>query len=107
IVGAVLRFIPYAGAIIAEAFPLALATAVGPGWSMVFETALLFILVEAFMGQVIEPNVFGHTTGMSPLAIIVAAAFWTLIWGPAGLLLFTPITACLVFVRRPFVVINF
>jgi predicted PurR-regulated permease PerM len=100
IVGAVLRFIPYAGAIIAAAFPLALATAVDPGWSMVFETALLFIVVEAFMGQVIEPNVFGHTTGMSPLAIIVAAAFWTLIWGPAGLLLSTPITACLVVLGR-------
>jgi hypothetical protein len=103
----VLRFIPYVGAIIAAAFPLALATAVDPGWGMVLETASLFILVEAFMGQIIEPNIFGHTTGMSPLAIIVAAAFWTLIWGPAGLLLSTPITACLVVLGRHVESLNF
>ena len=87
IVGAVLRFVPYVGAFIAAAFPLALAAAVDPGWAMVAETALLFVGLETLVGQVIEPQLFGHTTGMSPLAIIVAAAFWTLIWGPAGLLL--------------------
>jgi predicted PurR-regulated permease PerM len=84
IVGAVLRFVPYAGALIAAALPLALAAAVDPGWSMVAETALLFVIVEGVMGQVVEPQLFGHTTGMSPLAIIVAAGFWTLIWGAPG-----------------------
>ncbi len=100
IVGAVLRFVPYAGAFIAAAIPLALAAAVDPGWSMVAETALLFVVVEGIMGQVVEPQLFGHTTGMSPLAIIVAAGFWTLIWGAPGLLLSTPITACLVVLGR-------
>ncbi len=107
IAGGVLRFIPYVGAIIAVAFPLALAAAVDPGWGMVIETALLFLIVEGFMGQVIEPQLFGHTTGMSPLAIIIAAAFWTLIWGPAGLLLSTPITACLVVLGRHVENLNF
>jgi predicted PurR-regulated permease PerM len=107
IVGAVLRFVPYIGAFIAAALPLALAAAVDPGWSMVAETALLFVLLEGFMGQVVEPQLFGHTTGMSPLAIIVAAAFWTLIWGPPGLLLSTPITACLVVLGRHVESLNF
>lgn len=100
IVGAVLRFVPYIGAIIAAAFPLALAAAVDPGWTTVVETALLFLILETAMGQIVEPMLFGHTTGMSPLAIIIAAAFWTLIWGPPGLLLSTPITACLVVLGR-------
>jgi predicted PurR-regulated permease PerM len=107
IVGGVLRFVPYIGAIIAALLPLALAAAVDPGWSMVAETALLFLLLEGLMGQVVEPQLFGHTTGMSPLAIIVAAAFWTLIWGPAGLLLSTPITACLVVLGRHVESLNF
>ena len=59
------------------------------------------------MGQVVEPRLFGHTTGMSPLAIIVAAAFWTLIWGAPGLLLSTPITACLVVLGRHVESLNF
>src|SRR5580693_2408597 len=107
IVGAVLRFVPYAGALIAAALPLALAAAVDPGWSMVAETALLFVAVEGIMGQVVEPQLFGHTTGMSPLAIIVAAGFWTLIWGAPGLLLSTPITACLVVLGRHVESLNF
>ncbi len=107
IVGAVLRFVPYAGAFIAAALPLALAAAVDPGWSMVAATALLFVVVEGIMGQVVEPQLFGHTTGMSPLAIIVAAGFWTLIWGAPGLLLSTPITACLVVLGRHVESLNF
>jgi predicted PurR-regulated permease PerM len=100
IVGAVLRFVPYIGAVIAAGFPLAIAAAVDPGWTMMLETGLLFVVLETAMGQVVEPRLFGHTTGMSPLAIIVAAAFWTLIWGTPGLLLSTPITACLVVLGR-------
>jgi hypothetical protein len=107
IVGAALRFVPYIGAVIAAAFPIALAAAVDPGWAMVAETALLFVALETLMGQAVEPLLFGHTTGMSPLAIIVAAAFWTLIWGPAGLLLSTPITACLVVLGRHVESLNF
>jgi predicted PurR-regulated permease PerM len=107
IVGAVLRFVPYIGAFIAAALPLALAAAVDSGWTMVVETALLFVVVEGIVGQVVEPRLFGHTTGMSPLAIIVAAAFWTLIWGAPGLLLSTPITACLVVLGRHVESLNF
>ena len=107
IVGAVLRFVPYIGAFIAAALPLALAAAVDPGWTMVVETALLFVVVEGFVGQVVEPRLFGHTTGMSPLAIIVAASFWTLLWGAPGLLLSTPITACLVVLGRHVESLNF
>jgi predicted PurR-regulated permease PerM len=107
IVGAVLRFVPYIGAIISAAFPLALAAAVDPGWSMAAETAALFVGLETIMSQIVEPQLFGHTTGMSPLAIIVAAAFWTLIWGPAGLLLSTPVTACLVVLGRHVESLNF
>jgi predicted PurR-regulated permease PerM len=101
IVGAVLRFVPYVGALIAAAAPL------DPGWNMAFETAILFVALEGVMGQVVEPRLFGHTTGMSPLAIIIAAAFWTLIWGPPGLLLSTPITACLVVLGRHVESLNF
>ena len=102
-----MRFVPYLGALIAAAFPLALAAAVDPGWVMVVETAVLFIVVETIMGQVVEPQLFGHTTGMSPLAIIVAAMFWTLIWGSPGLLLSTPLTACLVVLGRHVEYLNF
>jgi predicted PurR-regulated permease PerM len=107
VVGAVLRFVPYIGAFIAAALPLALAAAVDPGWTMVVETALLFVVVEGIVGQIVEPRLFGHTTGMSPVAIIVAAAFWTLIWGAPGLLLSTPITACLVVLGRHVESLNF
>jgi predicted PurR-regulated permease PerM len=107
IFGAVLRFVPYVGALIAAAFPLALSAAVDPGWGMTIETALLFVVLEGIISQVVEPQLFGHTTGMSPLAIILAAAFWTLIWGPPGLLISTPITACLVVLGRHVESLNF
>ena len=68
---------------------------------------LLFVVVEGIMGEVVEPQLFGDTTGMSPLAIIVAAGFWTLIWGAPGLLLSTPITACLVVLGRHVESLNF
>jgi hypothetical protein len=97
----------YVGAFIAAAFPLSLAAAVDPGWSMVLETALLFLFLETVTGQMIEPQLFGHTTGLSPLAVVVAAAFGTSIWGPPGLLLSTPITACLVVLGRHVESLNF
>ncbi len=103
----VIRFLPYIGAFIGAAFPMAIAAAVAPGWTLVFETGLMFLVLESVTGQLIEPHVFGHTTGMSPLAVIVAAAFWTLIWGPPGLLLSTPITACLVVLGRHVESLNF
>jgi predicted PurR-regulated permease PerM len=100
IVGALMRFVPYIGAIIAAAFPAALAMAVDPGWSMLAWTVALFLIVEAIVGQVLEPLLYGHHTGLSPMAVVVAATFWTWLWGPIGLLLSTPLTACLVVLGR-------
>jgi predicted PurR-regulated permease PerM len=95
-----LRFVPYIGPIIAAALPTVVIFAVEPGWSNMFWTIGLFAVVEPFMGQVLEPWLYGHTTGLSPVAVVVAAAFWTWIWGPVGLLLSTPLTLCLVVIGR-------
>jgi predicted PurR-regulated permease PerM len=95
-----LRFIPYLGIIIAAAFPLALAIAVAPGWMLLVWTALLFIGVETIVSNLVEPFVYGGSTGVSPVALIAAATFWTWLWGPIGLLLSTPITVCLVVLGR-------
>jgi hypothetical protein len=100
ILAAVLRFVPYIGAVIAAAFPLALAVAVDPGWSMLLWTLALFLVVEPVVGQVIEPMVYGHSTGLSPVAVVASATFWTALWGPIGLVLATPLTVCLVVLGR-------
>lgn len=91
-----MRFVPFIGSLIAAVFPVLLAASVDPGWTMVFATIALFLVMEPLAGQVVEPLVYGTNTGLSPLAIIVATIFWTLIWGPIGLLLATPLTLCLV-----------
>ena len=96
----ILRFVPYIGAVISAIFPLILAAAVGAGWTMVLWTAALFLIVEPIAGHVIEPLLFGHTTGLSPVAIITSATFWTWLWGPIGLILATPLTICLVVLGR-------
>jgi len=95
-----LRFVPYIGPVIAAAFPAALAVAVDPGWSMLFWVVGLFVVAEGITGQVIEPWLYGQSTGLSGVAVVVAAAFWTLLWGPVGLLLSTPLTMCLVVLGR-------
>src|SRR5712672_1705518 len=100
ILAAVLRFVPYIGATIAAAFPLALAVAVDPSWSMLLWTIALFLVVEPIVGHVIEPMVFGHSTGLSPVAVVASATFWTALWGPIGLVLATPLTVCLVVLGR-------
>ena len=100
ILATVLRFVPYIGAVIASAFPLALAVAVDPGWSMLLWTLALFLTVEPIVGHVIEPMVYGHSTGLSPVAVVAAATFWTALWGPIGLVLATPLTVCLVVLGR-------
>jgi predicted PurR-regulated permease PerM len=96
----VLRFVPYIGAIVAAIFPLIVATAVDPGWSMMLMTAALFLVVEPLIGHVIEPMVYGHSSGLSPVAVVVSATFWTWLWGPIGLILATPLTMCLVVLGR-------
>jgi predicted PurR-regulated permease PerM len=96
----VLRFVPYIGPVIATIFPLALALAVDPGWTMVLWAGALFIVLELVSNNVVEPWLYGSRTGLSPLAIIVSAIFWTWLWGPLGLLLSTPLTVCLVVLGR-------
>jgi len=100
VLAGILRFIPYIGSILGMVFPLALALSVDPGWSMMIETAALFLTLEIITGQVIEPVVEGHSTGLSPLAVVVAATFWAWLWGPVGLVLATPITVILVVLGR-------
>jgi len=100
ILAAVLRFVPYIGAFIAAAFPLALGVAVDPGWSMLLWTLALFLVVEPVVGHLIEPMVYGHSTGLSPVAVVASATFWTALWGPIGLVLATPLTVCLVVLGR-------
>ena len=95
-----MRFVPYIGAFIAAIGPLLLATAVDPGWTMVLATLALFLVVEPVTGHGIEPMVYGQSTGLSPFAVLVAAFFWTWLWGPVGLLLATPLTVCLVVLGR-------
>jgi predicted PurR-regulated permease PerM len=95
-----LRFVPYIGPVVAAAFPAALAVAVDPGWAMMFWAIGLFLVVELITGYVIEPWLYGQSTGLSGVAVLVAAAFWTLLWGPIGLLLSTPLTMCLVVLGR-------
>ncbi len=91
-----LRFLPYIGGLLSAVLPLILAAAVDPGWSKLLWTAGLYASLELLTGQIIEPLLFGHTTGMSPLAVVAAATFWTSLWGPVGLMLSTPLTLLLV-----------
>ncbi|SDR45411.1 Predicted PurR-regulated permease PerM [Rhizobiales bacterium GAS113] len=99
-VGMLLRFVPYVGGLLSAVLPIALAAAVDPGWTMLLWTTALFVVVEIVIGQVIEPLLYGHSTGLSPVSVVVAAIFWTSLWGPIGLLLSTPLTLCLVVLGR-------
>ncbi len=100
IVFACARFVPYVGAVLGAVLPVTLAAAVDPGWSMVAWTVGVVLGSEALIGQGIEPVAFGHNTGLSPIAVVIAATFWTVLWGPVGLFLSTPLTVCLVVLGR-------
>ncbi len=95
-----LRFIPYIGAWIAAAMPIALAFAISDGWSLVIWTVAVFVVLELISNNIVEPWVYGSSTGMSAMAVIVAAIFWTWLWGAVGLLLAVPLTVCLVVMGR-------
>lgn len=92
----VLRFIPYLGPWIAATFPILLSLAVAPGWKLPLLTIGLFVVIEIISNNVVEPWLYGSSTGLSPIAIIISAAFWTWLWGITGLLLATPLTVCIV-----------
>jgi predicted PurR-regulated permease PerM len=96
----VLRFVPYVGIWIAAFFSAVLAAAVDPGWALTIATLGLFVVVEMIAGQLVEPQLYGHTTGLSPLSVVIAAIFWSWLWGPVGLILSTPLTLCLVVAGR-------
>jgi predicted PurR-regulated permease PerM len=95
-----LRFIPYLGIVIAAIFPIALAIAIAPGWSLVVWTVVLYIGTEAIVANLVEPRLYAGTTGLSSVAVITAAVFWAWLWGPIGLLLSTPLTVCLLVLGR-------
>jgi predicted PurR-regulated permease PerM len=100
IVAGLMRFVPFLGIWVAVVPPLVLALAADPGWTLALSVAALFLLTEPLMGQVAEPLILGRSAGLSPLSVIVAAAFWTFMWGPIGLILATPLTVCLVVLGR-------
>ncbi|HMJ64829.1 MAG TPA: AI-2E family transporter [Candidatus Binatia bacterium] len=107
VLATLLRFIPYIGPWVAACFPVALAFAVDPGWTMFISTIALFIVVELISNNVVEPWLYGASTGLSPIAVIVAAVFWTWLWGPVGLFLSTPLTVCLAVIGRYFPHLDF
>jgi predicted PurR-regulated permease PerM len=96
----VLRFIPYLGASIAAALPIILALAISDGWTTVAWTAGAIAVMELIVAYGVEPFLYGATTGLSPIAIVFSAIFWTWLWGPIGLLLATPMTVCLAVAGR-------
>ncbi|MBV8863817.1 MAG: AI-2E family transporter [Acidobacteriaceae bacterium] len=100
VLGAILRFIPYVGTLVAGMCPLVLALAVFEGWTRPMLTFGLFASIELTTSAAIEPWLYGAHTGISSLAILVSAAFWTLLWGPIGLVLSTPMTVCLLVLGR-------
>jgi len=107
ILAMLMRFVPYVGPFIAAAPPVLLGAVVDPGWTMMLLTGGLFLGSEFIMGQVVEPLVYGHGTGLSPIAVILSTVFWTWLWGPLGLLLAMPLTVCLVVLGRHVEGLNF
>ena len=94
-VAVVMRFVPYVGPMLSSIFPLLLAFAVDPSWNMLLWTLGLIVALELISNNIVEPLLYGSSTGLSTLSIIMAATFWTALWGPIGLILSTPLTACL------------
>jgi len=95
-----LRFLPYIGPPLGGIMPLLLSMAVFDGWTRPLMTLALFIITELIISNLVEPMLYGAHTGISSLAILVAAIFWTAIWGPIGLILSTPLTVCMVVIGR-------
>lgn len=95
-----LRFLPFVGPWIAAFFPISLSIAVDPGWSMPLMVIGLVILLELISNNVIEPWLYGSSTGLSVVALLFAALVWTWIWGPIGLFLSTPLTVCLLVIGK-------
>jgi predicted PurR-regulated permease PerM len=95
-----LRFMPYLGPIVGGSLPTLMALAVFPGWRYPLMCLGLFLVIEMLVAYAVEPWLYGTHTGVSSLAILVSAAFWTTLWGPVGLMLSTPLTVCLLVLGR-------
>jgi len=95
-----LRFVPYLGVMAAGLVIAVFVAAIDPGWRLAVSCIVLFVALELLVANVVEPKVYGHSSGLSPLAVIVSALFWGAMWGPVGLLLSTPLTLCLVVAGR-------
>jgi predicted PurR-regulated permease PerM len=100
VVAMVLRFIPYIGPWIAAFFPITLSLVVSDSWAPPLLTLGLFVVIELISNNLLEPWLYGSSTGVSSIALIIAAVFWTWMWGTVGLILATPITVCLVVMGR-------
>ena len=94
LLGAMLRFVPYIGPWITATFAVLTALAVSPGWSQPLLAFALFVVLEIVSNNLLEPWLFGSGTGLSPLATVASALFWTWLWGPVGLMLSIPLTIC-------------
>jgi predicted PurR-regulated permease PerM len=95
-----LRFVPYVGALVAGVVIALFVAATDTGWTLALSCLALFGALELLVANVVEPKVYGHSSGLSPLAVMVSALFWGVLWGPVGLLLSTPLTLCLVVAGR-------
>lgn len=93
--GLMLRFLPYIGPVIAALLPFAVAVAESDGWRTPLSVLALFGVTEAIVSNILEPMLYGVHTGLSAVALLVSAVFWTVVWGPVGLVLSTPLTVCL------------
>lgn len=91
-----LRFVPYVGTWMAASLPVILSVAISPGWGQPLAVLGVFVALDLTTANVVEPLLLGHSTGVSPVALLVAAVFWTWVWGTIGLVLSTPLTVCLV-----------
>jgi len=100
ILATTLRFIPYIGPWLAAAMPIGLSMAISGDWVAPSLTIGLFVVLELFANNVLEPWLYGKSTGVSAVAVLLAAVFWTWLWGVAGLLLATPLTVCLLVVGK-------
>lgn len=99
-VAGMMRFVPYVGPMISAIFPLVLAFAVDPGWTMFLWTLALIVSLELLSNNFVEPWLYGASTGLSAMSLMVAATFWTALWGPVGLIMSTPLTVCLLVIGR-------
>jgi predicted PurR-regulated permease PerM len=99
-VAALARFVPYVGAMAAMAMPATLAFAIFPDWSRTVLTVVLFLGMDFLTAYLVEPLVIGRRTGVSSIALLVSALFWTWVWGPVGLVLSTPVTVTLAVLGR-------